>query len=106
MTFIEIEAIMIEAHGDGTEHREYGGEIGTSEFYEVKYTLQKHLGENILFSHHRINDTFIIRDDYEEDSDKGIDNTYDYIKIINDIYDNSETYLCSRYLRFEISNIQ
>jgi hypothetical protein len=107
MTFIEVEAIMIEAHGDGTEHREYGGETGTAEFYEVEFTLQLHLGENIIFYHHPNNDTFIIGDEYEEeDSDNGIDNSYDYIKIINDIYDNSKTYLGSRYLRFEIRNIQ
>ncbi len=106
MTIIEVEAIMIEAHGDGTEHREYGGETGTAEFYEVEFTLQKHLGENIIFHHHLNNDTFIIRDDFETEWDRGIDNSYDYIKIINDIYDNSKTYLGSRYLRFEIRNIQ
>jgi hypothetical protein len=98
MTVIEVMAIRTET--DGTQYTYWGGETGTCEFYTVKYTLQAYLGENVLIYHHRENDTFVI-----EDTDEGCNNEYDYIKIIEDIYDNAEVYENEAHISFEIINI-
>lgn len=92
-----IEVMAIRTEADGTEHTYWGGETGTSEFYTVKYTLQAYLGENVLIYHHHENDTFVI-----EDTDEGCDNEYDYIKIIESIYDNAEVYEQIAHISFEI----
>jgi hypothetical protein len=99
MTVIEVMVIMNDA--DGKEHTYYGGETGTPEFYTVKHTLEAYLGDNLLIYNHPINDTFII-----EDEDEGCDNSYDYVKIIESIYDNTQSYECRDYLSFDILNME
>jgi hypothetical protein len=101
MTIIEVMVIMTDE--EGNEHTYWGGETGTCEFYMVKYTLEAYLDDNVFIYHHRTNDTFVIED---EDEDEGCDNSYDYIKIIESIYDNTESYECRKYLSFEILNVE
>jgi hypothetical protein len=100
MTLIEIMVIMTEA--DGTEHTYWGGETGTPEFYTVKHTLQAYFGENISLYNHSENDTFVI----EDENDEGYDNSYDYIEIIQTIFENAYSYKCKKHLSFEILNIE
>ncbi len=99
MTIIEVMAIRTET--DGREYTYWGGETGTPEFYTVKYTLQAYLGKNVLLYNHDDNDTFVI-----EDTDDGCDNSYDYIKTIESIYDNTEVYEQRAHISFEIINIE
>jgi hypothetical protein len=99
MTIIEIMVIMIDA--DGKEHTYWGGETGTPEFYTVKDTLKAYLGDSIWIDHHLINDTFVI-----ENNDEGCDNTYDYIEIIESIYENAYSYECKKHLCFEILDVE
>ena len=79
---------------NGKEHTYWGGETGTPEFYTVKDTLQAHLGKNVLLYNHNDNDTFVI-----EDYDEGCDNSYDYIEIIESIYENGYSYENRKHLR-------
>jgi hypothetical protein len=99
MTVIEVMVIMNDA--DGTQHTYYGGETGTPEFYTVKHTLEAYLGDNLLIYNHPTNDTFII-----ENNDEGCDNSYDYFKIIESIYENAYSYNCSKHLWFEVLNVE
>jgi hypothetical protein len=96
MTVIKVMAIMENA--DGEEYT-YGGETGTPEFYMVKYTLQKYLGENIWVNNHEYDDTFII-----EETDEGCNNLYDYNEIIKTIYENADRFNRKRRLKFVIIN--
>jgi hypothetical protein len=97
MTTIEVMAIMTDA--DGEEHTYWGGEPGTPEFYTITDTLGAYLGNDIIIYNHPTNDTFII-----ENNDEGCDNLYDYIKIIESIYENAYSHECNKHLSFEILN--
>jgi hypothetical protein len=99
MTVIEIMVIMYDA--DGKEHTYWGGETGTAEFYIVTNTLEAYLGDKIKIYNHDNNDTFVIEND-----DEGCDNSYDYIEIIESIYDNAYSYKCNKHLCFEILNVE
>jgi hypothetical protein len=99
MTVIEVMVIMTDARGK--EHTYWGGETGTPEFYTVKHTLEAYLGETVYISYHDENDTFVI-----ENNDEGCDNSYDYIKIIESIYENAYSYECSKHLCFEILYVE
>ena len=99
MTVIEIMVIMHDA--DGIEHTYWGGETGTAEFYTVTNTLEAYLGDKIKIYCHGNNDTFVIEND-----DEGCDNSYDYIEIIESIYDNAYSYKNNKHLCFEILNIE
>ena len=99
MTIIEVMVIMTD--DEGKKYTYWGGETGTNEFYMVKYTLEAYLGDKLLIYHHPNNDTFII-----EDEDEGCDNSYDYVKIIESIYDNTQSYECHDYLSFDILNME
>ena len=99
MTTIELMVIMTDANGK--EHTYWGGETGTPEFYTVYDTLQAYLGENVLIYHHHTNDTFVIEND-----DEGCDNSYDYIEIIESIYENAHSFECRKHLSFEILNVE
>ena len=98
MTVIEVMVIMTDA--DGKEHTYWGGDTGTPEFYTVKHTLEAYLGD-IWIDHHPTNDTFVI-----ENNDEGCDNSYDYIEIIESIYENAYSYECTKYLCFEILDVE
>ena len=95
MTVIEVMVIRTDA--DGTEHTYWGGETGTPEYYTVKYTLEAYLGKNVLIYNHDYNDTFVI-----EDTDEGCDNEYDYIKIIERIYENAYVFKQRAHISFEL----
>lgn len=95
MTIIEVMVIMID--DNGKEHTYYGDEVGTPDFYTVWYTLRAYLSTDIEITNHPVNDTFII-----ENNDEGCDNSYDYIKIIESIYENAYTYECKQHICFEI----
>ena len=99
MTIIEVMVIMYDINGK--EHTYWGGETGTPEFYTVRDTLQAYLGEQVWLYHHPNNDTFVIKDD-----DEGCDNSYDYIEIIETIYENAYSYEGRRYLSFEILDVE
>ena len=99
MTIIEVMVIMTDA--EGKEFTYWGGETGSCEFYTVKFTLEAYLGKNLLIYSYPNNDTFII-----EDTDEGCDNSYDYVKIIESIYDNTHSFECRDYLSFEIRNME
>lgn len=99
MTIIEVMAIMRQANGNEDT---FGGETGTPEFYMVKHTLAQYLGEeeeSLLYYNHESNDTFII--DFGKGENKNRINQY--IDIIKNIY---EAFDRSRYLRFEIINVE
>ena len=99
MTIIEVMVLMTD--DEGKKYTYWGGETGTNEFYMVKYTLESYLGDKLLIYNHPNNDTFIIEDD-----DEGCDNSYDYVKIIESIYDNTQSYECRDYLSFDILNME
>ena len=99
MTLIEVMVIRTDA--DGTAHTYWGGETGTPEFYTVKHTLEAYLNKNVLIYHDDTNDTFVI-----EDTDEGCDNEYDYIKIIESIYDNNYVFKRRGHISFEIINVE
>ena len=99
MTIIEVMVIMTD--DVGKEYTYWGGETGSCEFYTVTFTLEAYLGKDLLIYNHPTNATFII-----EDTDEGCDNSYDYVEIIESIYDNTETYEYREYLSFEIYNIE
>jgi|688.fasta_scaffold710745_2 hypothetical protein len=98
-----IEVMAIRTEADGKQHIYWGGETGTTEFYTVTFTLRAYLGENVLIYHHHENDTFVIED---KDADEGYDNSYDYIEIIESIYDNAEVYKQRAHISFEIINVE
>jgi len=95
MTLIEVMVIMIDSNRK--EHTYWGGDTGTPEFYIVTDTLEAYLGNCVSVYHHPTNDTFIV-----ENNDEGCDNSYDYIEIIESIYDNAYSFQCNKYLCFEI----
>lgn len=72
----------------------FGEETGTPEFYHIVDVLKKYLGENIFVSWD-YNDFFFIIENIEIDfftmenieRDEGYDETYDYITIIESIYE-------------------
>ena len=99
MTLIEV--MVIRTDTDGKHHTYWGGETGTPEFYTVTYTLEAYLHKNVWIYHHDINDTFVI-----EDTDEGCDNSYDYIKIIERIYDNAHVFNRRGHISFEIINME
>jgi hypothetical protein len=99
MTVIEVMVIMTDANGN--EHTYWGNEPGTPEFYTIRDTLEAYLGDNILIYNHPTNDTFII-----ENTDEGCDNSYDYLEILDSIYENAYSYECSKHLSFEILNVE
>ena len=80
---IRINAFLVNEY----KQKEYfGEETGTSEFYMVSDTLKKHLGEeNIWVSWDYTDFCFIIEK-------KDNNNTIDYIKIIESIYEPFEPY--------------
>ena len=107
MTLIEVVAIMVDA--DGNDEDTFGGETGTPEFYQWKYTLQEHLGENneLLFYNHDSRDTFII--ETKEGGNKNRINQY--IDLIQNIYQAfhigfNQVFYKNRRLRFEIINVE
>ena len=97
MSIIEVLAIMM--YTDGIEDTFFGGETGTAEFYIIKHTLQKYLGNDLLYYNHDNEDTFIIENFYDE----GCDNLYDHVKIINQIH---EPFAKNRTLKFAIINLE
>jgi hypothetical protein len=107
MTLIEVVAIMVDA--DGNDEDTFGGETGTPQYYQVKYTLQEHLGENneLLFYNNDLRDTFIIETKEGENKNR----INQYIDIIQNIYQafangfNQDIYQ-DRHLRFEIINVK
>lgn len=62
----------------------FGEETGTPEFYHIVDVLKKYLGENIYVSWD-YNDFYFIIENIERD--EGYDETYDYITIIESIYE-------------------
>ena len=92
---VEVRAIMESLNGDVYT---YGGEVGTPEFYTVKDTLQAHLGESIWVTSHAQEDTFLL-----EDSDEGCDRSYDYVRLIENIY---EPVSRKRHLYFAIVHME
>ena len=99
MTVLEVMVIMTDA--DGNEHTYWGDETGTPKFYIIKDTLEAYLGDTVWIYNHPTNDTFII-----ENNDEGCDNSYDYIEIIETIYENAYSYECRNHLCFEILNVE
>jgi len=98
MTVIEVMVIMTDA--DGRKHSYWGGETGTAEFYTVTNTLEAYLGEKIGIYHHLGHDTFVIEND-----DEGCENSYDYIEIIESIYENAFSYNGEKYLEFVVLQV-
>ena len=76
---IKIHPLTVTPSGD---YAHFGDETGTPEFYVVKETLQKFLGDHILVSWD-YNEFFFILTDLDE----GCDNTNDYIQIIKAIHE-------------------
>ena len=97
MTCIEIMAIMEDADG---ETFKYIGEIGTPEFHQVKTTLQKYLNTTLWLYTNNEENLFVI-----ENEDEGCDNSFDYVKIIENIYES--VYIGKRnfHLEFEIIKV-
>jgi len=80
---IKVNAFNVKPNGTSNY---FGDETGTPEFYHVDDILKKYLGEhNILVSWDYNNWNFIIEQRGLPDED--CDNTYDYIKIIDSIWE-------------------
>ena len=84
----------------------FGEETGTPEFYMVKHTLEKYLGEENIWVDWDYNEFFFIITDRCED--EGFDNIYDYSQVIETIYEPFElfnfVYRKKDHLRFHIIN--
>lgn len=80
MTSIKLNSYTMDPNGD-TQY--FGDETGTPEFYVVSDVLKKYLGENNINISWDYNQFFFIITNFDE----GIDNTYDYIQIIESIYE-------------------
>lgn len=84
MTIIEVLAFC--GFNDNPEMEEpLWDETGTLIYYAVTDTLEAYLGKNVLISTNPTNSTFII--DTNDEDDEGCDRSYDYIEIIESIYD-------------------
>lgn len=82
-SIIKVVAFHLTPH-DGFKY--FGDEHGTPEFYHVVDILYKYLGENnVSVSWDYNNGSFIINQ--RGQPDEGCDNTYDYIKIIESIWE-------------------
>ena len=101
MTIIEVLAFWVFQDSDDEMGEPFWGETGTKDYYSVTDTLEAYLGKNVMISTNPTNSTFIIRDT----NDEGCDISYDYIKIIEYIYDNTYSYDHRIILRFEILNV-
>ena len=104
MTIIEVEAIIVGPNGNDEDI--YGGETGSPPFYQVKDTLEEHLGEEtkeLLYYNHQTKDSFIIEI-------KEAANINHYIDIIQTIYQPFDIgfidYYKDRRLRFKIINVE
>ena len=80
MTSIKVNSFTIDPNGD-THY--FGDETGTSDFYVVSHVLEKYLGENNIYVSWDYNQFFFIITNFDE----GIDDTHDYIQIIENIYE-------------------
>lgn len=97
MTIIKVNPYSVNTYGN-CEY--FGDETGTPKFYMVIHTLEKHLGEiNVKWDYTHFFFTI-------EDIDEGCDNTADYIKIIESIYEPFEphnfTDMKNHHLVFQI----
>ena len=86
------------------EEKEFGDETGTPEFYMVHDTLLKYLGEENVWVNWDYNDfIFIIENKFE---DECFDISYDYKKIIEEIYEPfapfNFVYMKQDHLKFQI----
>jgi len=80
MTLITVIALAVNMNSD---EEYFGDETGTPEYYMVKDTLHKYLGEdNVYIGWDYDNFIYTI-----ENIDEGCDNTCDYTEIINNIYE-------------------
>jgi len=90
-----IEVMVTSTHVDGQVITYWGDEVGTYEFYTVMDTIEAYLGKNIWITYN--DGTFLI-----EDEDEGCDNSYDYMEILENIYENAYSYEGRRHLSFVI----
>ena len=103
MTIIEVLAFCDFNYTDEMDDPVWG-ETGTQDYYAVTDTLQAYLGKNVLISTNPTNSTFII--DTNDEDDEGCDRSYDYIEIIESIYDGAYSYDHRITLWFEILNVR
>ena len=101
MVIIKVMPICVKPNG---KEEIYGDETGTIEFYMVYDTLIKYLGEEKIWVSWDYNDfLYIIKDKFD---DEFFDNSYDYIRIIEEIYEPFEPFNFKNrkkdYLKFEI----
>jgi hypothetical protein len=94
MTRIEVVAIM--EYADGREDT-FGGETGTAEFYMVKHSLEKQLGEHFWYYNHDVKDTFII---------EAKDNNHNTNQLVNHIKNIYQAFDKNRHLKFEIIRVE
>ena len=102
MTIIEVLAFWAFEYSDDIGEPIWG-ETGTKDYYSVTDTLEAYLGENVLISTNPTNSTFII--DTNDEDDEGCDSSYDYIEIVDSIYDGAYSYDHRITLWFEILNV-